>query len=397
MNLENMQSKLRKSPETVSFLNERYGVDLNLYTRSGLETLQGVLASMGEANIKHHSSEVQDELHKIRVREDAKRAFFAERAEELEDLPDLGLTELLSTDISPEQFVVQDLLLDGGNVMFTAARKSGKSTVVGNLIRSLVDGDAFLDSFDVVKRRTVTLVDLELSPGTLQRWLREQGIRNTDAVRILPLRGKARAFNIMDDATRARIANQIAGTDVLILDPLRPLADALGLNEHTEMGRLLEAFDALKTEAGISEGVIVHHHGHNSDRARGDSRLEDWPDAIWRLNRDNLDDPKALRMFSAFGRDVEVEQGALRLDGRRLTFTGDVPAAKGDMWTERIVAFLAENGESNTATIREGIGMAANLGAPIFKAAVESGVIVVRNEGPAKFYSLPTGDADTPF
>src|SRR5690606_21317360 len=106
-------------------------------------------------------------------------------------------------------------------------------------------------AFPVNEKRRVMLLDFELSEATLQRWLREQGIKNVGAVSVLSLRGKARQFDILDDANRARIAEMIRGHDVLILDPLRPLADALGLNEHTEMGRLLEAFDTLKVEAEI--------------------------------------------------------------------------------------------------------------------------------------------------
>lgn len=340
---------------------------------------------------------IRDAVAKLRIADEARKRFNAQNAEDREPLPLTGLADLLAADLPPEQFIVDGVLHRGGNVMFTAARKTGKSTVAGNLIRSLVDGDAFMDAFDVTEARKVALIDLELTPATLQRWLREQGIRNVDALTVVPLRGRVGAFNILDKATRAELAKELRGHDVLILDPLRPLADALGLNEHTEMGRLLEAFDALKAEAGISEGIVVHHHGHGSDRARGDSRLEDWPDAVWRLQRDNLDDPHALRTFSAFGRDVAVDMGALRLDGRRLTFTGDVPAAKADRWTDRIVEYLTGNGESNTATIRDALAMNKDGAAAIFLTAVDSGRVSVRQAGPSKVYYLPGEDEEKPF
>lgn len=392
-------SAMRENPDTLAQLGERYGVDTSdTFTVAGIAEALRVLRPLGETVEAYRLTGAHDYAEKLSIQAEGRKLFEASQATEREPLTRVGLGDLLNADLPPEQFVVEGLLHRGGNVMFTAARKSGKSTTVGNLIRSLVDGDAFLDAFEVTETRRVALVDLELSPGTLQRWLRDQGIVNTGSVDVYPLRGRARSFDILNDASRAAIADDLRGADVLILDPLRPLADALGLNEHTEMGRLLEALDALKAEAGISEAIVVHHHGHNADRARGDSRLEDWPDAIWRLNRDNVEDPRALRMFSAFGRDVDTAAGALRLDGKRLTFTGDVPAAKGEMWTERIVAYLAEHGESKTATLREGIGLNVNGAADVLAAAVASGAVTVRSEGPSKLYSVPSGkDDEQPF
>lgn len=389
---------MRANPETTEALGQRYGVDTSdLFTAAGIREALGILRPMGENIEAYRLTGAHEYADKLAIQHEGRRLFEAVQAGEREPLTRVGLGALLDADLPPEQFIVDGLLHRGGNVLFTAARKSGKSTTIGNLIRSLVDGDNFLDVFEVVEHRRVALVDLELSTGTLQRWLREQGIVNQDAVDVYPLRGRARSFNIMNDAARSAIAEDLRGADVLILDPLRPLADALGLNEHTEMGRVLEALDALKAEAGISECIVVHHHGHNSDRARGDSRLEDWPDAIWRLNRDNIEDPRALRMFSAFGRDVDTAAGALRLDGKRLTFTGDVPAAKADRWAERIVEYLTEHGECKTAKLRDGIGLNVNGAADVLANAVASGLVVVRSEGPAKFYSLPTGEDNSPF
>ena len=84
------------------------------------------------------------------------------------------------------------------------------------------------------------------------------------------------------------------GCDYLIFDCLRPVLDALGLDESHDAGRFLEPFDALMAEAGINDAAIAHHMGHAGERARGDSRLQDWPDATWRLVRLN-DEPDSPR------------------------------------------------------------------------------------------------------
>lgn len=391
---ESIIADLRADPELMARVEESYGEKIDLDTDAGLDAFRDLLGRLGHRRNAAHENAVQEQMQRLRASADAKARLAAETAADAEPLAMTSLGSLLEADIPGEEFLIEGLLPAGGNVMFTAARKSGKSTTVGNLIRSLVDGDDFLDAFPVNETRKVMLVDLELSEATLQRWLREQGIKNVDAVSVLPLRGKARQFDILDDASRERIAELIKGHDVLIVDPLRPLADALGLNEHTEMGRLLEAFDALKVQAGVSEGIIVHHHGHGSDRARGDSRLEDWPDVIWRLQRDNLDDPRAFRMFSAFGRDVDIDAGVLQLTERHLCYIGDVVTHKTEQYTEGIVAALRASDGLNSEQVMEAVhGLNKNNRAGILKAAVESGRVAVRKEGPANIYHLPTPGA----
>jgi hypothetical protein len=63
--------------------------------------------------------------------------------------------------------------------------------------------------------------------------------------------------------------------------------------------------------------------GHSSERARGDSRLLDWPDVLWKLVRQD-DNPNSPRFISAYGRDVDVSESRLAYDARtrRLTLVG---------------------------------------------------------------------------
>ena len=115
----------------------------------------------------------------------------------------------------------------------------------------------------------------------MQQWLRAQSIRNTGAVAdVITLRGNVGAFNLLDEHCRAAWVQRLAdvGCDYLILDCLRPVLDALGLDENRDAGRFLVAFDALMKEAEVPDALLVQHMGHANERARGDSRLQDWPD-----------------------------------------------------------------------------------------------------------------------
>jgi hypothetical protein len=243
--------------------------------------------------------------------------------------------------------------------MLSAQYKAGKTTIVGNLARSLVDEEPFVGRFAVTTPvRQLVLIDNELSENTLRQWLRDQNIANTGAVAdVVALRGKVGSFNLLDDRCRAQWAQRLRdlGCDYLILDCLRPILDALGLEESRDAGKFLVAFDALLAEAGIADSAMVQHMGHLNERARGDSRLQDWPDAIWRLVRET-DEPDSTRYFKAYGRDVDVPEGRLSFDPttRQLTYA---PGSRADARTEdalrTVVAVLAEDAKAG----REGLSM----------------------------------------
>jgi AAA domain len=255
------------------------------------------------------------------------RTLAAERDGSAQPPEPLSLTELLTQTDTDPTYRIGELLPTGGRVLLAAQYKSGKTTLVGNTVRVLVDGGAFLGRFRTTPVRRVVLIDTELDTRTLRRWLRDQGIANTDAVTVIPLRGAVSTFNILDAAIRAEWAHRIGETDVLILDCLRPVLDALGLSEATEAGRVLTAFDELMAEVHAAEGMVVTHMGHQNERARGDSRLRDWNDAEWTLVRggDEADDDASRpRFLSALGRDVSLPEGQLTFDAatRHLCYQG---------------------------------------------------------------------------
>lgn len=271
---------------------------------------------------------VANELARLKARAEAKRLFEQESHPPLVHTP-LSLTDFLAQPSNPTPMRIDSVMPDAGRVVFSAPKKSGKTTVVGNLIRSLVDGDPFLDVFPVNKRaKRVVLIDNELSDHMVRDWLTDQAIVNTDAVAdVICLRGRVSSFDILNNRRRAEwasILNSI-GCDYLIFDCLRPVLDALGLDENHDGGKFLTAFDALLAEAGCSgDSMVVHHMGHSGERSRGDSRIEDWPDAIWKIVKEKSDDDSSPKYFSAFGRDVDVPQSKLDFNrkNRHLTYTG---------------------------------------------------------------------------
>jgi hypothetical protein len=305
----------------------------------------------GIVNGYDFESQVEFTVDKLRVRAEARKRFDAENLPAVVLPPIKRLDELLAEPDTEQQYRIDQVAPVDARVLLNAQWKAGKTTVVSNLLRSLADEEPFLGRFAVhTPARNVVLIDDELSERTVRRWLADQGIVNTTAVHVITLRGKLASFNLLDDRVFAEWAQRLGALDCdyLVLDCLRPVLDALGLDERSEAGKFLAPYDALLTEAGISDSLVVQHMGHAGERARGDSRLQDWPDAIWNIVRET-DNPASPRFFGAYGRDVDVTEGRLGFDPatRQLTYAA---GSRGDAATEAalvdVVKLLATSTET---------------------------------------------------
>ncbi|MCV7222959.1 AAA family ATPase [Mycolicibacterium elephantis] len=256
-----------------------------------------------------HERKIEIELEQLRIRDEARRRFANEQKPAVIYPTGVTLGELLAQPDEDAAYRIEGLLPTGGRVLLAAQFKAGKTTLVANLARALADGTPFLNRFTTTPGRVV-LIDDEMDPRQLWRQLRDQGVNNVNNVTVFNLRGRVHTFDLLDADTRAWWADQLRGVDVLIVDCLRPLLDSLGLDESHDAGRFLIALDQLLDEAEISEAILVHHMGHVGERSRGDSRLLDWPDAIWKIVRED-ETPEADRYFSAYGRDVHIHEGKL--------------------------------------------------------------------------------------
>lgn len=298
---------------------------------------------------------IDEAMFSGRARREATRLLRAEETPS-EPRPDvLSLQDLLNGPREELTFRVKGWQPVNSRIVLAAQGKAGKSHAMHNLIRSLVDGDKWLGRWDVTPiEGNIGLFDLELSPSQLADWLEAQDIKNVDKVKTCCLRGRVGSFNILDPGCRAEWVEQLAeaNIDYLIFDCLRPALDALNLDEHKDAGRFFVAFDALLKESQTREAAVVHHMGHSGERARGDSRIIDWPDANWRLTLENPADPNTSKRFIyANGRDVSVNSHVISLDmsTRRMTAK---PAQKGEDIIEEalkvIESILADKGEAMT-------------------------------------------------
>lgn len=346
------------------------------------------------------AARIASAAERIRIREAARQLVDAETAQHL-DLPTLvRLDRFLAVPDDPVTHLVAGLWPIGGRVVLAAQKKAGKTTLVGNLARALADGDPFLSQFQTGRVARIVLVDNELDKDMLRRWLRDQGIANQHRVELLSLRGRLSTFNILDPEVRQRWAEEVGPADVLFFDCLRPALDALGLSEDKEAGRFLEALDELTTTAGVSATLVVHHMGHSNERARGDSRILDWPDAIWKLvsDADEADQPSEgprRRYFSALGRDVDQPETQLSFDRdtRRLSVVGGSRVEeRTTLVLDLVVDFLAENPGVSQRSVERGVTAQSQLVRSALRVGVERGLIARQKAGQAMIHTLVVTD-----
>jgi len=219
-------------------------------------------------------------------------------------------------------FRIEQLMPTGSRILLAAQHKAGKTTMVCNFIRSMCDGSPFLGfNVNLEDDHRTALLDFEMHPDQLRRWLRAMRIQNPDRAHIMPMIGRARQFDLREENLFNQWVERFRELRIttLIVDCLKPLLDTMDLDEGRETGKFTTPLTALKDAAGIRDLILVHHMGHNNERSRGDSALRGWPEVEWHLVRLSDDPDKeaeldAPRYFKAFGRDVNVQESKLNYD-----------------------------------------------------------------------------------
>lgn len=217
------------------------------------------------------------------------------------------------------RFRIDGLLGVGHNATIVAQRKTGKTTLIDNLVRCYADGHPFLNRFEVTPTdRTVAIFNYEVEAEQYRDWLRETGIVNTNRVHVLNLRGVR--LPLVSERVQAWVIDWLTERNVglWVIDPYSRayVGSVDNGNDESQVGRFLDAIDVVKREAGVDESVMGVHtpkaeveEGHET--SIGSQRLEAWPDAMWYLTRQR---EKGTRFLRAEGRDVELPERELNYD-----------------------------------------------------------------------------------
>jgi hypothetical protein len=309
-------------------------------------------------------------------------------------------TELIACADDQTRWLIDGLMPYGGNVVLTAQFKTGKTTTLNQLAMSLVDGVPFLGRFDVIERQRVGILNYEMTDAQYGRWLHSLPIKNIDNLKVFGLRGMN--VPLWVDPIIERMAKLIAaeGIETLIIDPLVRAMSGLDENSNADAVKLTDGIDRLKELAKVPNLIAAHHTGRvamdvGAERSRGATRFDDWPDALWVLVSGKGDD-EGVRFFRAYGRDVDVPEGALMFDSlTRMSVLGNndgraVRKAEGARITDgvmqnSIMSIIKDSPGIGTRGIRDALKLRGHGGATarisdLINALVSQGMVTREGE-----------------
>lgn len=298
----------------------------------------------GDAPVLNFARDVAVEAHRIKVRECARELHEAQRALAAPPFDAGLLADVLARPSEPPDRV-EGLIPSSAGTLIVAQRKTGKSTLLLNLAKALLEGEYFLGQFATRQiSGRVAILNYEVSGAQLARWAHEARIPD-DRLYLVNLRGRRNPLSHADD--REVLAEQLRAHAVesLLVDPFGRAYTGQNQNDAGEVGAWLSGLDQFaRTQIGAADLILTAHAGWNGERTRGASALEDWADSIITLTRDRDDEHR--RFLRAIGRDVDVDEDELTYtpDTRRLTLagTGSRKAASTQRRTEDLMPAVIE-------------------------------------------------------
>jgi hypothetical protein len=299
------------------------------------------------------------------------------------------LSEWLLEEDVPLTFRVADLWPSLGTIFVIASYKAGKTTLLMNMIRCLIDGGQFLGRFETTPvTRNVGYLNFEVNEDQSKAWLRRLEIKNKE--RLFTWNLKGRGSPLSTALSRDKFIKMLVARDIeiLIIDPFSGAYRRGDTNNNDEVKEFLLQLDEVVRKAGVQEVLMAVHAGNDPSKPRGATTLGDHPDALWRIVKTDLG---KTRLFSAEGRDVFLDEEAmsLSLDKITLELNGKTRAeTAGESFGSLILDFVEKNPDCLAGDIEAGItGKNSSISAAR-KRLVKDGVLIETLVGNTKRYRL---------
>lgn len=309
-----------------------------------------------------------EEYQRQRRNRDARRRLDQEDALASWSPPESTFTvadELLVED-DPVPFTIESLCKQGHNTLLLAQYKVGKTTLLGNVMRALTDGERFLDRFAVRPLAgRVGFWNYELQPDEFRDFLRRLGVRRPERASVLNLRGHRMPLTADHVEQWAVDWLKTREVEVWMPDPwARAMSGNGDENSNSDVTRMTETLDVIKREAGVSDLFVTAHTPRQpmedgEERARGATRLDDWADARWVYTREG-----DVRMLRVDGRGVRLGNTELRYDptGERLTAGTQVSRSQLQVTTRvaEVVQIVTGRPGANGAAVKAAMRTTTN-------------------------------------
>lgn len=302
------------------------------------------------------------------------------------------LRELLPDPPPPR---IAGVLPGRGGAVLIAQAGAGKTTMLANLARDLLEGTPFLGERPVRQvGGRIALLSYEMDAAELIDWCNSAGVDLTRLV-VLDLRDVPNPLG--DVFEREVLANALDALEVEII-----MVDTFGraftgesqdsASDVTPWFAMLNEFTRTKVRA--KEWIVAAHAGWTDGRGRGSSALHDAPDAVLIYKRDRDTETRTLRVDKFRGREPMPEV-AVTMDPETLRLSCET-SPKPQTHATGVMAYVAEHPGCSTREVRENVpGNARSVGDAL-TSLVRQGLIQ-RSPGPRNAWlhtlSNPTGSS----
>lgn len=329
----------------------------------------------------------------------------AQEQVDLYELSDLSMAEELKLEYTPPVYRIDGLHVQGNFTTLTATYKCGKSTMMLNLVRSLVDGVPFLGKQVRPLSGNLGYLNLELGKDTFREWFSATGTQHMEKVYTQHLRGVP--FPLWHPEFAKKVVAWLKRHEIeaLILDPAAELlpgwpGSERGVENNNDLiATVCKTLLEVKEAGGVTDLFVVLHTGHNAKggddmHARGASFWGGKPDHLWYMWSKQLDptDKDPTRHFRAEGRSPSFPTKLLSYDtNTRLYTPEDSLEAVQARGRAKAVALglLKLGGQAGKAELRKATKGLSNEAFPAaVEAACELGYILVDRSSKVHIHTL---------
>ncbi len=266
-------------------------------------------------------------MQRIRAQREAQRLLDDETVNLDAIPPPRTLRESIEHPPPGEPVRIETLTVVAGRTTIVGARKVGKTTFLGNLLRALLTGLDFLGRYPVrTSVAAVFVLNYEMHERQFTAWLTAQGLDEYgDRLHVWHLRGHPNPLRTAKGRAMVAAALADVGAGALVVDTFGRAFYGQSQSDAADVARFLAELDEI---AGRDRDVyLTVHAGWVGERSRGSSALEDWPDTILTLADDD-----GIRYLSAIGRDVDEVTGSHCRTTRRPGCCPSTPRARRGRW-----------------------------------------------------------------
>ena len=251
------------------------------------------------------------------------------------------------------EWIVPGYVAKGAITELGGKVKTGKTTLIMNLVRQVVDGGSFLEK-STLKTPVVYLTEQPIT--SFRHAMERSGLLGREDVHVL-LHSDTRALSWPQVASASKRECQRCGSNLLVIDTLPQFAGLKGDSENNA-GDALTAMQPLQEAAADGIAIILSRHerksgGEVGDSGRGSSAFAGAVDIVLSIRKPEGNAKRTYRVLQALSRFSQTPSELLMdLQGDGYVSLGDPEEAALRAAKECILA-EAPKSESNAVDLKE--------------------------------------------